>query len=336
LALIVLSLVIVACGGGSESSGTSAEASASGDTGSEGSGGKELAEFTLSTEPISTQAAISLGLKKGIFEKQGIDLKIKFDPTSADAMPLMLKGERDAVFSGVSTPVTAAAQGLPVEYVGGVAADQTTPKGSTESTILPADSTISDWKELEGKTIGANSLSCCFEFYTNAAVAKNGGDAKSINWVSVPYANSASALEQGRVDAITTLQPFVVLAELSGAKLLGDPLQEAYGFENPTMTVLSMSNSFVEENPELTEEFMRGVKESSEYANDHPSEALEEIHELAEVPMDVLEKMPLPEFTSTLSKTVIEDEAKTLEEYEVIDEAPAFEEVVWSGAELRR
>jgi hypothetical protein len=33
---------------------------------------------------------------------------------------------------------------------------------------------------------------------------------------------------------------------------------------------------------------------------------------------------------------VIEDEAKTLEEYEVIDEAPAFEEVVWSGAELRR
>jgi ABC-type nitrate/sulfonate/bicarbonate transport system substrate-binding protein len=76
-------------------------------------------------------------------------------------------------------------------------------------------------KDLNGKTIGAESVSGLVRLSSIAWIDRNGGDSKTVSFVELPPAEIVAALERGTVAAATLGPPMLNLA-LPKVRILGN------------------------------------------------------------------------------------------------------------------
>src|SRR5690554_6026136 len=77
-------LSLNACGGG----GNASEAGADG-----------LAKITVGTMPIVTNSGLALGVEKGFFEDEGLDVTLETGQGGAALLPAVINGQYDFAFS---------------------------------------------------------------------------------------------------------------------------------------------------------------------------------------------------------------------------------------------
>ena len=70
-------------------------------------------------------------------------------------------------------------------------------------------SDIKEPKDLEGKTIAANTLNNICEVTINATLEEKGVDVSKLKYTEIPFPEMVGALEKGRVDAACVVEPFV-------------------------------------------------------------------------------------------------------------------------------
>jgi NitT/TauT family transport system substrate-binding protein len=318
--LLTLTLV-TACGGG--------DSGDSGSSGEQGGGGEvETVAITAGVAASQSSTALILGGKQGFFEEEGIDLTIGQAATGAAAITQLINGDQQVALGGISPVITAAAGDIPITIVSGAVNDREDPAGSQYQTIVPADSDIRSFADLSGKTIAVNSLKCCWEFWIREAVEEDGGDPDSLNLLQVPFPEAVTALKQGEVDAISTLQPFATGLRQEGYRDICD--SPAIAFDNPNNgnTVFYMSQQFIQENPGIVERWRRALEKSAEYANSHPDETRAQILEQTGADPELVESAPLPEYTAEIDRETIEKEGEFLVKYGVIEEAPGLDTLI--------
>ena len=114
-----------------------------------------------------------LGIDKGFYEKQGIDLTVKQGNGSGNAVRLVANGDSDFAYGSAVTMLNLAAQGAPVIAVATIDAQ------GADAVLVNPDSGIKDWKGLEGQKVlttagaGVNTL-------FPVAAAKHGADPEKI------------------------------------------------------------------------------------------------------------------------------------------------------------
>jgi NitT/TauT family transport system substrate-binding protein len=314
--LLALTLV-TACGGGSDDSAQSGG----------GTDGETVA-ITAGVAASQSSTALILGAEQGFFEEQGIDLTIGQAATGAAAITQLINGQQQVALGGISPVVTAVAGDIPIEIVSGAVNDREDPAGTQYQTIVPADSDVQSFADLAGKTVAVNSLKCCWEFWIREAVEKDGGDPDSLNLLQVPFPEAVTALKQGEVDAISTLQPFATSLRQEGYRDIGD--SPAVAFDNPDNgnTVFYMSQQFISENPGIVERWRRAMEKSAEYANEHPDETRAQIIEKTGADPALVESAPLPAYTAEVDRDTVEKEGEFLVKYGVIEEAPDLDSLV--------
>jgi NitT/TauT family transport system substrate-binding protein len=317
--LLALTLV-TACGGASDDGAQSG--------GGGGNGEVETVAMTAGVAASQSSAALILGVEQGFFEEEGIDLTIGEAATGAAAITQLINGQQHVALGGISPVITAAAGDIPIVIVSGAVNDREDPEGTQYQTIVPADSDVESFADLSGKTVAVNSLKCCWEFWIREAVEQDGGDPDSLNLVQLPFAEAVTALRQGSVDAISTLQPFATSLRQEGFRDIGD--SPAIAFDNPNNgnTVFYMSKAFVEENPGIVERWRAAMEKSAEYANSNPDETRAQIIEKTGADPTLVESAPLPEYTAEVDTETVEKEGGFLVKYGVIEEAPDLDTLV--------
>jgi NitT/TauT family transport system substrate-binding protein len=285
-------------------------------------------DFQLSWLPGGDNLGFWAGKEQGFFEEEGIDLTIGQAATGAAAITQLINGDQQVALGGISPVITAAAGDIPITIVSGAVNDREDPAGSQYQTIVPADSDIRSFADLSGKTIAVNSLKCCWEFWIREAVEEDGGDPDSLNLLQVPFPEAVTALKQGEVDAISTLQPFATGLRQEGYRDIGD--SPAIAFDNPNNgnTVFYMSQQFIQENPGIVERWRRALEKSAEYANANPDETRAQILEQTGADPELVESAPLPEYTAEIDRETIEKEGEFLVKYGVIEEAPGLDTLI--------
>jgi NitT/TauT family transport system substrate-binding protein len=275
-----------------------------------------------------SSAALILGAEQGFFEDEGIDLKIGQAATGAAAITQLINGDQQVGLGGISPVITAAAGDIPIAIVSGAVNDREDPAGTQYQTIVPADSDIKSFADLEGKTVAVNSLKCCWEFWIREAVEQDGGDPDSLNLLQVPFPEAVTALRQGTVDAISTLQPFATQLRQEGFRDIGD--SPAIAFDNPENgnTVFYMSQQFIAENPGIVDRWRAALEKSADYANSHPDETRAQIIEKTGADPQLVQSAPLPQYTAEVDRDTVEKEGEFLVKYGVIKEAPGLDTLV--------
>lgn len=325
IALAACAVAFGACGSDDEGSATSGASSKA--------AGGEPVTLTLAYFPASTNACLKVTDERGVFKKHGLTIKYgTAAPTGAASIAQVLNGEITVGGGAYTGVITAVSNNLPVVITNAQTKDQDEGGQTALATIVGKDSRITSFRQLEGKTVAVNSLQGTWEVALKEAVARQGGDPSKVKLVAVPFPDQAAALRSRRVDAVSTLQPFIAQLNADGYKSIGDPQAIMFGKTDSVTNVSFMSREFVEANPEAAAKFVRAQQEGNEWCNAHPEEMREAIARITKTPMDVVKSTPVPVVTASVDPAETDVWSKALVKYGIIKTAPPAERVQWSGA----
>jgi NitT/TauT family transport system substrate-binding protein len=297
------------------------------DGGGDGGGPQTLRVGVL---PIADLAPLYVGQEQGFFEEEELTIEPQVMQGGAEVTAAVISGDMNLGFAATEPLIVAASQGVPVQIVtqGNQAAET---EAEAWDGLMVNDPAIQELSDLEGKTIGVNALKSMPELCTRAVLERAGVDVSQIEFTEIPFPEMTAALEGGRVDAVTAVEPFVTQAKAGGARSLGSYLTSL----EPKLTVGTYfgTSEYIEANEDVVERFANAMNRSLEYTQAHPDEAREAVLGYTEIPPEVAREMKLSFWGTDLNRPTIELIADEAERFGFVEERPDVEELIWDGAE---
>jgi NitT/TauT family transport system substrate-binding protein len=301
--LLATSLLATACGSDS-------------DEGSPAPGQPD--KVTAGVIPILDVAPIYLGKEKGFFDKHSIDLTLKQAEGGAAIVPAVVSKEYQFGFSNIISLLLAKSQGLPLKVVSN-GNNSTGEDGKDFAGLyVKSDSTIKSPKDLEGKTVAANTLQNIVDTSVRASVRKDGGDPKKVKFTALPFPDQPAALQSGQVDAVFVVEPFQQAVLANGAKLIASSYVDAA--PDLCVALYFTSEELQAENPDLVKRFTEAMQESLSYADSHPDETRQIIGTYTKIDPATIEKATLPKYPADINKDSIETMADLAKEDRLLTE----------------
>ena len=300
-----------------------------GDDGGGGGGGgtpEKPEKVKIGLIPIADVAPVFVGIKQGYFKEQGIELDPQFAAGGAAITPAVISGDFDIGFSNTVSLLIASSKGLPVQIVSqGVLGGPDLNKPWAD-VLIPKGSDIKDPKDLEGKTIAANTLNNICEVTINATLEEKGVDVSKLKYTEIPFPDMVGALEKGRVDAACVVEPFVSQGKAAGMKGI-DPF---YAGTAPNLTVAAYfaSKQLIESKPELVDRFKTAMEKSLEYSAEHPDAVREVLPEYTQIPKEAAAKINLPSWQPELTEDTITKLSELSEKYGLIEKQPDLDTLI--------
>src|SRR5699024_877140 len=315
-------LVLTSCGGGDDAP-TDTEQEAAQD-------GGELTQISVGVIPIVDVAPIYLGVQEGIFEEHGLDVELTLAQGGAAFIPAIQSGDFDFGFSNMTSLVIAKSQGLPLQLV--APGPQTTgePGSDFSSLLVPEDSEAESIVDLEGQRVAVNTLNNINDTVLKEGMRQEGGDRDSMDLVEVAFPDMGGQLESGNVDAIMAVEPFATMAMNEGAQEIYSPY--AQPIEDLTIAAYFASTDRIEEDPETVDAFIAAMKESQQYAEDHPDDAKAILSEYTEIEPDVVDELTMPKFPQQVTRESIQRIIDLSEETGLIDETVNIDDLLHEDA----
>jgi NitT/TauT family transport system substrate-binding protein len=299
-----------------------------GDDDSAGGGGDSSGptKITVGTLPIANAAPMYLGMEKGFFEAESLTIEPQVGEGGAALIPSLLSGDAQFAFVGVIPAITAVAQEVPIKIVTSSDDAAKTEEEDWQTLVVRKGSPIKGVEDLPGQTIAVNALRGLAEVVISRSLEKQGVDYREVKLLEVPFPEMPAALSQKRVDAALLTEPFLsaVLAE-GGTQIDAPSVETLPSFPNG---VYVAAEEHIAENGDVVDRFSRAMNKSLDYAQAHPEEVRRIIPTFTEVPEAAAQELRLPVFDSELDRDGIELEAELTAKYGIIDEAPAYEDLV--------
>ena len=213
-----------------------------------------------------------LGVDKGFYKEEGIDLAIGEGQGSGRAVQLV--GAKSDTFglSDGSSVIAGATKGAPIQAFMGVM------NKSPFAIIYRSDSGIKTLKDLEGRTIAATTGEAGIVIFP-AIVSNNKLTGDAIKFLRVDGAGKVVAMLEKRVDAM--------LGGLKNQALIlpqrGMPVA-TFNYSdigvNTLGLVLHANKETIEKNPDLVRRFARATQKALAYAEKNPDESIAAIAKL--------------------------------------------------------
>lgn len=233
---------------------------------------KKVTTLDLAEVPFFEYAATELGQKKGIFRHYG--LKIDFKPASnVNIILAELHSNQDQLgFTSTALLLNADEKGQGVKCIAPVeTANEPDPSYPANAIMVAAGSKITSLKQLDGKTVALNQPGGSNQLFLEAAVEKAGGNYKSVNITTVPFADMPAALKSGAVDAAFEVPPFISTGTKDGdQKMLADV---DYLTAGDTPDCWMATDTYIAHHKSLLTSFVQAQDQSILFAAKHPKAA---------------------------------------------------------------
>ncbi|GLZ00213.1 ABC transporter substrate-binding protein [Actinoplanes sp. NBRC 103695] len=285
-------LLTAACGGGG-----GAETTSDGTT-----------KVTIGLIPIVDVAPVYLGIKKGFFAAEKLEITVQTAQGGAAIIPGVVSGQYQFGFSNTASLLLAGSQGLPLRVVAPGNSSTNEPGKDFGAVVVKKGSPIKSAKDLAGKRVAVNTLKNINTLTVSNAVREAGADPKSVTFVELPFPQIPEAIAKGDVDAGQLVEPFLTIVKERGDVPIVD---------NVTGLVVALyftSEQFAAQNPKAVTGFTTAMKKSLDYANSHPEEARAVLSDYLKLEPAVQQKLVLPKWPSEIDRPAVQkllDMAKT-------------------------
>ncbi|MFE6173297.1 ABC transporter substrate-binding protein [Streptomyces sp. NPDC056464] len=192
----------------------------------------EPRELTIATGTLSAEyvAPLQVALDKGEFKKEGLDVKLRVLPTP-DALPLLAKGEIDALWAAPEAAVMNGLRGgFDIKWVAGNFSPA--PKSKSGLWVRLKDGESANRVPMAGRKLGTMiGKGSVIAYPMEKALKKHGGGLAGIQYQQLGSADVLTALQNGGVDSAWLLDPVwrKVDGERGYAFLGGQPPGEPLG-----------------------------------------------------------------------------------------------------------
>lgn len=205
----------------------------------------------------------------GWFEQRlGSDVTIQWFPFNAgpSAMEAIFAGSIDLTYVGPNPALNAyiRSRGAEIRVLAGAA------EGGA-ALVVPADGSLAGPADFKGRRIASPQLGNTQDVAARVWLKKNGYRVALVGG-DVPVVPTANAdqlalFQQGKIDAVWTVEPWVSRLELEAKGRLLVEQRDA------VTTVLVASVKLLRTRPELVERFAAAHRELTAWVNEHPAEA---------------------------------------------------------------
>ncbi|MDG4786885.1 ABC transporter substrate-binding protein [Micromonospora sp. WMMD1102] len=288
-AAIAVLLTAAACGSSDDPSGA-------------GSGGVDRVK--VGAIPIVDVAPLHLGIAKGFFREQNIEVEVVNTTGGSIAVTGVVSRQFDFAFGNVVSLITARSQKIPVKAITVGNASTGKPGADFGGVVVPPDSPITNAAGLAGKNIAINNLNNITDTTTRASVRKAGGDPSNIKWTELPFPEMPAAVLAKRVDAAMLVEPFFTIAQNQGARVVAYNFAEAI----PDMTVAAYfsTEQTITQRADLTGRFRAAMAKSLKYAQEHPDEARQVLQTYTQIDPAVAAKITLPAWPAEINRASVQ------------------------------
>ena len=287
---------------------------AGGATGAPGKAQATTVSLTVGVLPIANTLPLDLGIKKGFFEQQGIEIKKITAQSGNDIMLGLANSNMDVGFAGWVPAMIARTTGIPISVVALSEVEGTNELNNWQNILVKGSSSIRNPSDLAGKTIAVNALKGVGEVMIKAALQKVGVNPSSVRLLALPFPAMRTALQNGQVDAIWTPEPFLSLAINSdGARTVMAPGPVLGDFW--PIGGYGALDTWVRRNPGLARRFRTAINQSLAYAQAHP----DEVRALLPAAQRTVR---LPIWTTLVDRQKVAQLARYTKQYGVIDQLP--------------
>jgi NitT/TauT family transport system substrate-binding protein len=233
-----------------------------------------LVTITVDTLPIANALPMDLGIKKGFFQAQGIEINKRTLQSGNDIVLALANHNGEIGYFGWVPMMIASTQGIAISAVAASEVEGTSAGDNWQDILVKGDSSIRTPRDLAGKTIAVNALKGVGEVMIRAALQKVGVNPSSIRLLAMPFPTMRTALRNGQVDAIWTPEPFQSQAlNLDGARIVMAP-GPVLGKYWPIGGYGALT-SWARANPALAKRFRLAINRSLAYAQGHSAEIRE-------------------------------------------------------------
>ncbi len=231
---------------------------------------QSLTTINVNTLPISNALPMTLGIQKGFFAAQGIEIKSTILQSGNDIVLAMANSKGDIGYIGYVPAMIGRTQGIPITVIAASETEGTSEADNWQNIMVKGSSSIRTPADLVGKTVALNALKGVGEVAVRAALDKVGVDSNSVKYLALPFPTMRTALANGQVDAVWTPEPFMsqILSDGGRIVMAPGPVLGRY-FPNGGYAA---RNDWVKKNPGLAARFRAAINQSLVYANTHPDE----------------------------------------------------------------
>lgn len=243
--------------------------------------------------PVADFAPVYVAFEEGYFSDAGLDVEIQVIQNAASIAPSVLNGQLQFGASAVTPFLAAAQKGLPIKAVANAADVATSKESDVSALVVAKGSGITRPSELENKTVAVNALSSIVHVVAAKVIKDDGGDPSKVTFVAMPFPDMMTALEQGRIDAASVVEPFATIAESNGGTAIARPYTDSFT-KGTTSSLFFSSNAYLEKNPEIAAKFSAALAKGSKAASERPELVREVLVKYGKLDPAIASKTSLP------------------------------------------
>lgn len=213
-------------------------------------------------------STVRLGIDKGFFREEGIDLKVKVVYGGPPLARAYDQGELQFGEIGSPPGTMFIGRGYDFKVVGGALRRKA-------HMYLCVGKHIDSWEGLRGKRLGMLSRGSCPEWYMRAMLVERGLDPEThVEWVGLndEYARVVDVMREGRIDAFLAVEPAPSVAEMEGLVNVWGAVYNEPSLPQYQWIIHVAKPSFIAKEPTLIEAALRACRRSAHYASEHVDE----------------------------------------------------------------
>jgi len=285
-----------------------------------------LIPVQIGAAPIDLNGAVFYAQDLGYFKQAGLDVTIglTFAGVEASAAAL-LAGSIQVGSANTATIAQAHLRGIDFRFFApaGIFTESARP---TEVVAVLKSSPIRTAADLDGKTLGVNSLSSMLQVATTSWDDKHGGNGKSLHFVELAFPQMDAALNEHRIDAAVLTEPFATAAD--DTRVIGSP-EEGVA---PTFMTLGWYSTadWLNKNPDVARKLITALRQAAAWGNTHPAESAAILGKYSKIPVPVAEKMARAVYGLDLDPKLIQPPLDVAARYGYIAHTFPAAEIMWA------
>jgi NitT/TauT family transport system substrate-binding protein len=288
-----------------------------------------MTAITVLRSTGSTFEPLYIAQDQGYFKAAGLDVTIK--PGAADTSqnaPSVLNDEAQFAMTDSSGILKAASSGLPIQIVSGLQSSDLSVAPS-DGLVVKADSPITSFADVAGKTIGLPSLGGTLQFICEYSAKAAGVDPSKIKFVALPLTSLNDAVAKGQVDGAYLFATFIDAAKAAGMKVIGKGTNALPGLPQAT---LFASTKYLQANAGIAQKFADAVGKGIDYANAHPAAVRAVDTKYTQLPAAYVAGRSIQPFSAKINTSVMQTVADNMLTFGLIKKSVDTKTAIWAQA----
>jgi NitT/TauT family transport system substrate-binding protein len=277
---------------------------------------QELLKVTVASPPSDDATPLLYAQSAGLFRKAGLDVDLQQLASGSAVTQAVIGGSIDIGLSSTLPLILAHVKGVALQIVApdGIYLDA----APYAAMVARSDSTIRTGSDMNGKTIGVAALKDTGGMASMAWIEQNGGDPSTVKQIEVSYPLTVAALEAGRIDAGSLIQPVLAQALATGKlRIVGKSYSSIA--KRFLISAWFARDDYLGANAEAARRFARVMRDAAAYANAHRDETAVLLTAFTKVDLAVIRQSTRETFAETLDPADLQPVIDTAAKYKAID-----------------